>query len=114
MVVEHAPPERRGFYGSWPQVGPSAGTLLSTGVFAIVSSLPQDQFLAWGWRVPFLLSAVVVVVGLVIRLTIAESPVFEEIKESHREARRPGRRSWIFSGPVRARTFCSSWACAWP
>jgi MHS family shikimate/dehydroshikimate transporter-like MFS transporter len=89
MVVEHAPPERRGFYGSWPQVGPSAGTLLSTGVFAIFSSLPQDQFLAWGWRVPFLLSAVVVVVGLVIRLTIAESPVFEEIKESHREARTP-------------------------
>ncbi|WP_273842060.1 MFS transporter [Rubrobacter calidifluminis] len=89
MVIEHAPVERRGFYGSWPQVGPSAGTLLSTGVFAIFSGLPQDQFLSWGWRVPFLLSAVVVAIGLVIRLKIAESPVFEEIKEEHREPRTP-------------------------
>jgi MFS transporter, MHS family, shikimate and dehydroshikimate transport protein len=89
MVVEHAPPGRRGFYGSWPQVGPSAGTLLSAGVFAIFSALPEDQFLAWGWRMPFLLSAVVVVVGLFIRLRIAESPVFEEVKETHTEARAP-------------------------
>src|SRR5215207_11736573 len=80
---------RRGFYGSWPQVGPSAGTLLSAGVFAIFSALPEDQFLAWGWRMPFLLSAVVVVVGLFIRLRIAESPVFEEVKETHTEARAP-------------------------
>ena len=89
MVVEHAPEGRRGFYGSWPQVGPSAGTLLSAGVFAIFSSLPEEQFLAWGWRMPFLLSAVVVVVGLFIRLRIAESPVFEEVKETHTEARAP-------------------------
>jgi MFS transporter, MHS family, shikimate and dehydroshikimate transport protein len=90
LVVEHAPVERRGFYGSWPQVGPSAGTLLSAAAFTIFSSLPQDQFLAWGWRVPFLLSAVVVVIGLVIRLTVAESPVFEEIKEeSSEEPRTP-------------------------
>src|SRR5829696_6231888 len=89
MVVEHAPEGRRGFYGSWPQVGPSAGTLLSAGVFAIFSSLPEEQFLAWGWRMPFLLSAVVVVVGLFIRLRIAESPVFEEVKETHTEAQAP-------------------------
>ncbi|HET7479066.1 MAG TPA: MFS transporter [Rubrobacteraceae bacterium] len=89
MVVEHAPPGRRGFYGSWPQVGPSAGTLLSAGVFAIFSALPEDQFLAWGWRMPFLLSAVVVIVGLVIRLRLAESPVFEQVKETHTGARLP-------------------------
>jgi MHS family shikimate/dehydroshikimate transporter-like MFS transporter len=89
MVVEHSPPGRRGFYGSFPQIGPSAGTLLSAGVFAIFSSLPEDQFLAWGWRVPFILSAVVVAVGLFIRLRIAESPVFEEVKETHTEARAP-------------------------
>ena len=89
MVVEHAPAGRRGFYGSWPQIGPSAGTLLSAGVFAIFSSLPQEQFLAWGWRIPFLLSAVVVAVGLFIRLRIAESPVFEEVKESHNEPQMP-------------------------
>ncbi len=89
MVVEHAPPGQRGFYGAWPQVGPSAGTLLSAGVFAIFSALPEEQFLAWGWRMPFLLSAVVVLVGLFIRLRIAESPVFEQVKETHTEARTP-------------------------
>lgn len=89
MVVEHAPPGQRGFYGAWPQVGPSAGTLLSAGVFAIFSALPEEQFLAWGWRMPFLLSAVVVLVGLFIRLRIAESPVFEQVKETHTEARAP-------------------------
>ncbi|MEW6638709.1 MAG: MFS transporter [Actinomycetota bacterium] len=89
MVVEHAPPGRRGFFGAFPQIGPSAGTLLSAGVFAIVSALPEEQFLAWGWRVPFLLSAVVVAVGLFIRLRIAESPVFEQVKETRTEARAP-------------------------
>ena len=58
-------------------------------MFAIFSALPEDQFLAWGWRMPFLLSAVVVLVGLFIRLRIAESPVFEEVKETHTEARAP-------------------------
>jgi MHS family shikimate/dehydroshikimate transporter-like MFS transporter len=58
-------------------------------VFTLFSSLPENQFLAWGWRVPFLLSAVVVLVGLVIRLRLAESPVFEEVKESHAETRAP-------------------------
>jgi MHS family shikimate/dehydroshikimate transporter-like MFS transporter len=89
MVVEYAPEGQRGFYGSLPQVRPSAGTLLSVGVFTLFSSLPENQFLAWGWRVPFLLSAVVVLVGLVIRLRLAESPVFEEVKESHAETRAP-------------------------
>ena len=55
----------------WPQVGPSAGTLLATGAFAAFSTLPEDQFMAWGWRMPFLLSAVVVVIGLVLRLQAA-------------------------------------------
>src|SRR5262245_58003183 len=55
MAVEHAPPGARGFYGSWPQIGVPAGLLLSTAVFSFFSRLPQDQFLSWGWRVPFLL-----------------------------------------------------------
>ena len=70
MAVEHAPPGRRGFYGSWPQIGVPAGLALSTAVFAIFSRLPEDQFLSWGWRVPFLVSAVLVGVGLVIRMKI--------------------------------------------
>src|SRR3954453_11823439 len=60
MAVEHAPEGRRGFYGSWPQIGVPAGLLLSTAVFAQFARLPEEQFLAWGWRIPFLLSAVLV------------------------------------------------------
>jgi MFS transporter, MHS family, shikimate and dehydroshikimate transport protein len=89
MTVEYAPPERRGFYGSWPQVGPSAGSLLATGAFALFNTLPEDQFNAWGWRVPFLLSAVVVLVGLLIRLRLAESPVFAEAKKQERPVEKP-------------------------
>jgi MFS transporter, MHS family, shikimate and dehydroshikimate transport protein len=82
MAVEHAPAGKRGFYGSWPQVGVPAGLLLSTGVFAFVSTLPDQQFLTWGWRVPFLLSALLVGVGLFIRLRIAETPAFNRVQES--------------------------------
>src|SRR5262245_45307258 len=64
MAVEHAPPGRRGFYGSWPQIGVPAGLLLSTVAYTPFSRLPEDQFLSWGWRVPFLLSIVLVAVGL--------------------------------------------------
>ena len=89
MAVEHAPPGKRGFYGSWPQVGVPAGLALSTLVFAIFSRLPEDQFLAWGWRVPFLMSAVLVGVGLLIRMKIVETPAFSRVKEQASEARQP-------------------------
>jgi MHS family shikimate/dehydroshikimate transporter-like MFS transporter len=89
MTVEHAPEARRGYYGSWPQVGPSAGSLLATGAFAAFHTLPEDQFNAWGWRMPFLLSAVVVVVGLLIRLRLGESPVFAEAKEKAERVSKP-------------------------
>jgi len=89
MAVEHAPEGSRGFYGSWPQIGVPAGLLLSTGVFSLFARLPQDQFLSWGWRVPFLLSIVLVGIGLYIRLSILETPAFEKLKESRREARQP-------------------------
>ena len=80
----------RGFYGSWPQIGVPAGLLLSTAVFAMFSRLPEEQFLAWGWRMPFLLSIVLVVVGLVIRVRILETPAFARVKET---APRPASRS---------------------
>jgi MFS transporter, MHS family, shikimate and dehydroshikimate transport protein len=89
MTIEYAPPERRGFYGAWPQVGPSAGSLLATGAFALFNTLPEDQFNAWGWRVPFLLSAVVVIVGLLIRMRLAESPVFKEAKKQDVPTEKP-------------------------
>ena len=86
MAVEHSPEGRRGFYGSWPQMGVPAGLLLANVVFLITSStLPES----WGWRVPFLLSLVLVGVGLFIRLRILESPAFQQVKESGTEAQMP-------------------------
>jgi metabolite-proton symporter len=89
LAVEHSPGGRRGYYGSWPQMGVPAGLLLSTGVFTAFSSLPNEQFLAWGWRVPFLLSILLVAVGLYIRLAILETPAFRQVQETQTEARMP-------------------------
>jgi len=89
MAIEHAPENRRGFYGSWPQLGSPAGLLLSTGAFALVALLPEEALLAWGWRIPFLLSVVLVVVGLVIRIRITESPEFRRISNEQAQARLP-------------------------
>ena len=89
MAVEHAPPGKRGFYGSWPQTGVPAGLVLSTFVFAMFARLPEDQFLSWGWRVPFLVSALLVGVGLLIRMRIVETPVFSKVKETATEVQQP-------------------------
>jgi metabolite-proton symporter len=89
MAVEHAPANRRGFYGSWPQLGAFVGLLLSTIVFRAVSKMPDADFLTWGWRVPFLLSFILVAVGIWIRMTIAESPVFLKLKDQKKEAKMP-------------------------
>jgi metabolite-proton symporter len=89
MAVEHAPRGARGFYGSWPQMGVPAGLLLSTGVFAQFARLPEEQFLSWGWRVPFLVSILLVGVGLIIRLHLLETPAFARIKAQRAAARHP-------------------------
>jgi metabolite-proton symporter len=89
MAVEHAPQGRRGFFGSWPMVGTPAGLVLSTGAFAAVGTLPNDAFLSWGWRLPFLLSAVLIIVGLVVRLRIIESPVFAKVVDEGHTVRLP-------------------------
>ncbi len=89
MAVEHSPPERRGFYGSWPQMGVPAGLILSNLVFLAVAGLPDAAFAAWGWRIPFLLSIVLVGVGLFIRLRIMESPAFSRVQETQTVARMP-------------------------
>ncbi|MDA1051198.1 MAG: MFS transporter [Planctomycetota bacterium] len=80
MAVEHGHRGRRGLYGSWVQAGVPVGLLLATAVFAIFSSLPEEQFLAWGWRVPFLLGIVLLGVGMFIRVRIMESPLFANVK----------------------------------
>ena len=89
MAMEHAPAGSRGFYGSWPQMGVPLGLLLSTSIFAVFARLPTEQFLSWGWRIPFLLSIVLVGVGLVIRMQILETPTFLRVKETRTESRRP-------------------------
>ncbi len=90
MAVEHSPKDRRGLAGSWPQMGVPAGLFLSTVVFGLFSTrLTDAQFLSWGWRVPFLLSAALVVVGLFIRLKILETPAFTALQETGRRETRP-------------------------
>ena len=77
IVSEHGDDRRRGFWASWPQCGAPGGNLLATAVLAILAATQSDAtFLAWGWRIPFLLSGVLLLIGLWIRLAVAESPVF--------------------------------------
>ncbi|ALX65954.1 MFS transporter [Microbacterium sp. XT11] len=89
LVVEHAEPRRRAFLGSFPQVGLALGLTLSTLVFLPLVALPGDAFAVWGWRVPFLVSAVLVLVGLFIRLRITETPEFESMRRAGATARVP-------------------------
>ncbi|MFD0851006.1 MFS transporter, partial [Actinomadura adrarensis] len=99
MAVEHSRPERRGFFGSWVQVGVPVGLAMSNLVFLLVQFLPESALESWGWRVPFLLSAVLVVLGLTIRLKVDESPEFREVKDKGKVAKMPAgqavKRSWV-------------------
>src|SRR5438270_195955 len=94
MAIEYAPKERRGFYGSWPQIGVPAGLFLATIVVALLSMVSDQAFLAWGWRVAFLLSALLVAVGLYIRLKILETPMFERLKKTQEQAKVPFFELW--------------------
>ena len=78
MALEHSDEDKRGFSASFANMGAPAGAVLSTVVLAIVTLLPGDAFLVWGWRIPFLLSAVLVGIGLYVRLKVSESPLFEQ------------------------------------
>ncbi|MEV5407836.1 MFS transporter [Thermopolyspora sp. NPDC052614] len=79
LVTEHGDARRRGFWASWPQAGVPTGNLLATAVLALLAAVQTDEaFLSWGWRVPFLLSGVLVAIGLWIRLSVGETPVFQE------------------------------------
>ncbi len=90
LATENAPPGKRAWYGMFPQLGAPVGFILSGGVFLLLSRFLSDgQFFAWGWRVPFLASAALVVVGLYVRLTITETPVFAEALNKHRPVKMP-------------------------
>jgi MFS family permease len=91
MAVEHAPAARRGLAGSFPQIGVPLGMLLAAGVTALMTGWisPGQAFVEWGWRVPFLLSVVMILVGYYVRRSVDESPVFAEIAERHQQTRVP-------------------------
>jgi MFS family permease len=89
LTMEHSQPHRRGFFGSWVQTGGPLGLVLANLVFLPIATLPQDAFLSWGWRVPFLFSAVLILVGYLLRRTIEESPPFQEVKAAGRVDRAP-------------------------
>ncbi|MDE8589188.1 MFS transporter [Arthrobacter sp. NQ4] len=82
MTMEHAPSNKRAFYASWVNTGAVAGIMLASLAFLAVSLLPEQELLAWGWRLPFLASLLVVGIGLYIRLRLPESEVFEAAKET--------------------------------
>lgn len=90
MAVEHAPVNKRGLFGAFPNLGAPAGTILSAGIIWLMLSVttPQ-QFLSWGWRIPFLLSIVLIFVGFLIRRSVGESPVFEELSRRKKETSAP-------------------------
>ncbi len=91
MAVEHAPRTKRGLFGSFPQLGVPLGMLLASGVLALMSGVisPGQAFIEWGWRVPFLLSFVLIIVGYIVRRSVDESPVFEEIARKKKQTRVP-------------------------
>ncbi|MDA2810509.1 MFS transporter [Nocardiopsis sp. RSe5-2] len=90
LSVEHAPRGRRGWYGAFPQIGVPIGLILATGVlWAVDAATTEGQFLAWGWRVPFLLSVALIAVGYLIRRAVEESPVFRELEERTRTSSAP-------------------------
>ncbi|KAA0121987.1 MFS transporter [Methylobacterium sp. P1-11] len=89
MVIEHAPEHRRGLYGSLVQVGFPLGIAASTATFLWLTSLPEADFLSWGWRLPFLASALLIGIGLFVRLRLVETPAFARIKEEAAVAHMP-------------------------
>ena len=90
LATENAPPGKHAWYGMFPQLGAPLGFLCSTGVFLLLSrTLDDQQFFAWGWRVPFLASALLVFVGLYVRLRLAETPAFQRAIEKNERVRLP-------------------------
>ncbi|MCG5072675.1 MFS transporter [Paraburkholderia tagetis] len=89
MISESAPPEKRGFYASWSQIGVGGGFVLSAAVFFAVQMLPHDSFMSWGWRVPFLLSILIFGVGVYIRSTLPESTEFAKSEAAGKTSHMP-------------------------
>lgn len=89
LAVEHAPPGKRGFYGSWAPVGVTVGNMAAAGVFALFAAMPKEDFLAWGWRVPFLVSIVLILFGFYIRARVTETPAFTAAQANNQPLKTP-------------------------
>ena len=90
LATENAPPGKRGWYGMFPQLGPPVGFLLATGSFLLLAHLLTEQaFKDWGWRIPFLASSILVIIGLYVRLALAETPVFATVLQQHQQRALP-------------------------
>jgi MHS family shikimate/dehydroshikimate transporter-like MFS transporter len=98
MVVENCPTHKRGLLGSMVQVGNPIGNLAAIGMFALVSQLPESDFVSWGWRIPFLLSVLLVAVGLWIRLSLEETAAFRAIKAKNEVVKLPIAEIFITAG----------------
>ncbi|WP_193096829.1 MFS transporter [Brevibacterium sp. FME17] len=89
MALEHAPKARRGLAAAFANAGGPAGAILATLVLSLTATLTGDDFVTWGWRLPFLLSAVLIVVGLIIRLKVSETPAFQQLEDESDEKKVP-------------------------
>lgn len=89
LAYEYAPKNQRGLYGAVPQMGISLGMLLAAGVISLLTLMPEDQFLAWGWRIPFVGSILLVLIGLFIRNGLDETPEFKRIRDSGQQVKMP-------------------------
>lgn len=100
MAVEHAPARHKGWYGSWAFLGSPAGTLMASGMMGLILAVAGKNFLVWGWRIAFVISFVLLAVGLIIRLTVTETPAFQKLHRANGEVRTPivevVKRSWRF------------------
>ena len=100
LAYEYAPEKRKGFFGSIPQAGVTIGMLMATFIVSLMTLFSEEDFLSWGWRIPFLLSSVLVLIGLWIRKDIDETPDFKKVKKSGQVAKAPLRETapfYIFS-----------------
>jgi MFS family permease len=117
MAVEHAPKGKRGIYGAATQMGVPLGMLIAVGTLALCTGLlSEEQFEAWGWRIPFLISFVLILVGFYIRRRVEETPVFKELAERKERNHTPVRASSVASSlrTRRVNTDSLAWTCWWP
>ena len=103
LSLEHAPEHRRAFFTSFTLGGTQAGLVIATAAWLPIGALPEDQLLSWGWRIPFWLSAVVVVAGLIIRRRLEETPAFGQAARGRRRTRPGGRCCCATTAPTSLR-----------